>query len=326
MKKKVLLLMIIVSLIGGFVFAAGEQEKKQDAYPSKTITIINPYGAGGGTDILIRKIANLAEKDLGQSIVVVNKTGGSGAIGSAVAQSSKPDGYTFLANDKALLSSYHMGVGQTKWTDLETVCRIAIANYAIVTSSDSGFNTIAELVNEAKANPNTLTIGVSGIGGMSHLVSETFISESGAQIKVVGFDGGSDTKAALAGNQITCASLQLGEIMPLVESGHLKILGVVQDTRNSSKKLQNVPTLKEQGVDCTLDQYWTLWAPKGTSSEHVNIIAKAFEKAIGTDEFRVFMEENYYTGAWLNPSDSVKALEKEDAFLKNLIKSAGLSK
>lgn len=210
--------------------------------------------------------------------------------------------------------------------DLESVCSLVQANYAIVTGAESGYDTLEDLINAAKASPDSLSVGVSGIGGMSHLVTEQFIDKAGISIKVVGFDGGSEVKAAVTGNQVACATLQFAEIMPLVESGDLRILGVVQEERSKNSKLADVPTLQEQGIDCTLNQNWFLWAPKGTDADIVNIISEAFGKAVNSDEYKEFMEENYYAGAWTNPEETVKELTKQDDILKEIVEEAGLNK
>ena len=328
MKRKKLFAVLVAVImmlvtVTGCTSGEGVSADKAKVYPEKTITIVNPYGAGGGTDVFTRQLATILEKDLGQSVVVVNKPGGSGATGTAEVANADNDGYTLLVNDKALLSSYHMGVSQTKWDELEPISRSAIANYVIVTGADSPYNTMEELIEAAKAAPNTLSIGVSGIGGMSHLVSETLLSVAEAPIKVIGFDGGSDTKAAVVGGQIQCASLQIGEVMPLVESGDVRVLGVVQEERNS--QLPEVPTLKEQGIDCTLDQYWVFYAPKGTDQEIIKVVSSALERAMATDEFKDFAKKNYYSLGWLSTDDTIKALEEQDQFLKNIIDSVGLA-
>jgi len=313
------ILIAVLVLVLGITF-----NSKSEAYPNKNITIINPYGAGGGTDVIIRKLTSIMEKDIKQRILVVNKPGGSGATGSAEVAAAPADGYTLLVNDKALISSYYLGVAQVKWSDFESICRLDIASHVIVVPADSPYKTAKDLADAAKAAPSTLTVGVSGIGGMSHLVSEAFIAAAGAPIKVVGFDGGSDNKAAVTGSQVTCSGLQVAEVMPLVQSGDLRILGLAENERSSY--LPDVPTFREQGFDCVLDQFRVIWAPKGTPKEVVDFLANAFKKAMDSDEFAQFLKMQFNRNGWLSPADTVKELERQDALLKQLVEAAGLLK
>lgn len=307
-----------------FAFALAVCPAHGAAYPDKAVTIINPNAAGGGTDMVIRTLASLAEPFFKQPLRVLNKPGSGTALGTAEAARAKADGYTILVQDKALLSSFYLGVGQVKWTELESVCRLDVASLVIMVHASSPYKDAKDLAAAAKAAPNTLTIGVSGIGGMSHLVAEAFISSSGAPIKVVGFDDGASNKAAVMGKQVTASALQLAEAIPLVKSGDLRIIGVAEEKR--SPYLPDVPTFKEQGIECILNQYRGIWAPKGTSKEIVDLLASVFKQAMETDKFKQFMVDGFTVDGYLAPAAFVAELEKQDAFLKNLVKNAGLLK
>ena len=292
-------------------------------YPKKTIQLINPYSAGGGTDNVVRQLAAVLEKNLGVSVVVTNKTGGSGAVGTAEGAAANPDGYTIVVNDKAIIGSYYMGVSQVKYDELDVVCSLDSAQHILVVNASSPYQTVSDLVDAAKAAPDTMTIGVSGLGGMSHLSAEYFLAASEAPIKVVGFDGAADSKAALAGNQITCAMMQIAEAMPLVLSNDLRILGLAEEER--SDYIPDVPTFKEQGIDCVLNQNRFIWAPKGTPAEIVDFLSNAIKDAMESEEFLAYMNNNYGTPNWMNPADAKAELDKQDAILKELIENAGLA-
>ncbi len=321
MIKRIALIPVFFALVLAVCPAYGASKA---AYPQKAVTIINPNAAGGGTDLIIRTVAALAEPFFGQPLRVVNKPGGSLAIGTAEAARSKPDGYTILVNDKSLISSYYLGVGQVKWTEMESVCRLDIASHVILVHSASPYKNAKDLAAAAKAAPSTLTIGVSGIGGMSHLVSEAFIASSGAPIKVVGFDDGASNKAAVTGKQVTASALQLAEAMPLVKSGDLRIIGLAEEKR--SPYFPDIPTFKEQGINCVLNQYRGIWAPKGTPKDAVAKLASAFKQAMETDKFKQFLKDSFTVNGYLGSAEFVAELKKQDEFLKNLVKNAGLLK
>ena len=316
------LLISLVFILALAVYPA--QAASKSDYPQKAVTIINPNAAGGGTDLVIRTVTLLAEPFFGQPLRVVNKPGGSQAIGTMEAAQSKPDGYTLLVSDKSLASSYYLGVGQVTWTDFESVCRLDIASHVILVSASSPYKTAKDLADAAKAAPNTLTIGVSGIGGMSHLVSEAFIASSGAPIKVVGFNDGASNKAAVTGQQVTASALQLAEAYPLVKSGDLRIIGLAEEAR--SPYFPDIPTFKEQGINCVLNQFRGIWAPKGTPKEIVAKLAEAFKQAMETDKFKQFQQDSFTINGYLAPEDFVKEMQSQDAFLKGLVKAAGLLK
>jgi len=317
MLKRILLIQMVFALVWAAAPAHG-----QPAYPRKAVTIINPASAGGGTDLIIRTVAALAEPFFGQPLQVVNKPGGSQAFGMAESARSEPDGYTLLVSDKSFISSYYLGVGQVKWTEMESVCRLDIASHVILVPKFSPYKNAKAFVDAATAAPNTLTIGVSGIGGMSHLVSEAFIEASGARIRVVGFDDGPSNRAALKARHVTASALQLAEAMPLVKSGDMHIIGLAEEQR--SPYFPDIPTFKEQGFDCVLNQFRGVWAPKGTPQEVIDKLAFVFKQAMETDKFKQFLKDSYTVNGYMAPAEFIVELKKQDEFLKSLITNAGL--
>ena len=203
--------------------------------------------------MVARELARDLQPLTKQQIVVVNKTGGSGAIGTSEVAKAAPDGYTLLINDKALVSSYHLGVSQTKWTDLDAVVRLDAASQGLIVNADSPYKSIDDFIAAAKAEPGKLTIGVSGTGGMSHLLAENIKIAAGIDLKVVAFDGGAQSRTALAGGHVHSITAQLGEVRSLVDGGKLRILAFADVARNSV--YPNVPTFREKGIPFELNQW-----------------------------------------------------------------------
>jgi len=225
MKRKLILSLALI-LVFSVVCMASD-------YPSKPITLINPWSSGGGTDVVARSLAEELKPLLGVNVIVVNKTGGSGAIGIAAAAGTKADGYTLFINDKSFISSHYMGVTKIRWDDMQAVSRLDVASHAIVVHSDSPWETPQDFIVDAKARPGEITIGVSGIGGMSHLNAENFRLASGIDIKMVSFEGSAKSRAALAGKHIDAISAQLGEVKGFVDSGEFKFLAVGDTERQT---------------------------------------------------------------------------------------------
>jgi len=293
-------------------------------FPNKPITIINPWSAGGGTDVMARTLAEELKLILGVNVIVVNKTGGSGAIGIAAAAESLPDGYTLLINDKSFISSYYMGVTQIRWDDMQPICRLHSVSHAILVNTDSPWKTPLEFINDAKAKPGELTMGVSGIGGMSHLNAENFKLASGVDVKIVSFEGGATSLAALVGKHIDSGSYQIGEVVSFVDAGELRMLAVGGDNRHP--RYPDVPTFKESGVDFQLNQYWVIWAPKGTPMDIVKIISTAVEQAMKTESVQSLLDNTSAQNYFLGYEEITSELQKQDLILKQLVEKSGLLK
>lgn len=302
-------------------FAASQKEPK---FPTKTITIVNPYSAGGGADMVARQLAKELEPILGVNVIVVNKVGGSGAIGTNEVSKAKPDGYTLLINDKALVSSYYLGVSQISVNDLDPVCRLDAASQALTVNKDSPYSTLDEFLAAAKSEPGKLTVGVSGIGGMSHLLAENIKIASGINLKVVGFDGGAPSRTALMGGHVSSITAQLGEVKSLVDAGNLKLLAIADKKRNSV--FPDVPTFTEKGIDVELNQWRAIWAPKGTPKTATEILAAAFKKAMDSEGFKKLMKDTVTQNLFAGPDELKSELSKQDAYLKKLVTDSGLLK
>ena len=319
--KKIAAALFIGMLVVSLSFAGGS---KEPAFPSKTITIVNPYSAGGGADMVSRQLAKELEPILGVSVVVVNKTGGSGAVGTSEVSKAKADGYTLLINDKALVSSYYLGVSQISVNDLDPVCRLDAASQALIVNKDSPYATLEEFLAAAKQDPGKLTVGVSGIGGMSHLLAENIKIAAGINLKVVGFDGGAPSRTALMGGHVSAITAQLGEVKSLVDAGNLKLLGIADMKRNPV--FPNVPTFAEKGINFELNQWRAIWAPKGTPSNITEALAAGFKKAMDSEGFKKLMADTVTQNLFIGPVELKAELDKQDAYLKKLVTESGLLK
>lgn len=318
--KKVLIL-VLVLIVSVFVFSVVSMAED---YPSKSIKLINPWSAGGGTDVIARSLAEALKPILGVKVIVLNKTGGGGAIGIAESANSKPDGYTLFINDKSFVSSYYMGVTKIAWYDMQPVCALDIASHAIVVNIDSPWKTPQDFINEAKRRPGEITIGVSGIGGMSHLNAENFRLAAGIDIKIVSFKGAAPGKTALAGKHVDSISAQLGEVVDFVKAGKFRLLAVGSEKRHPV--FPDTPTFKESGVDFTLDQVRAIWAPKGTPMDRVEKIADAVKQAMDTERMKKLLASTLTQNYYMGPTELTGYLERQDKILKNLVKDSGLLK
>ncbi|MEA4848014.1 MAG: tripartite tricarboxylate transporter substrate binding protein [Clostridiaceae bacterium] len=300
------------------------EESKEIDYPTKNITLVNPWSAGGGTDVVARSLANELGKILGQTVIVVNKTGGSGAVGINEVKNAAPDGYTLLINDKSFVSSYFMGVTDIKYDELDTVCRLDAASQGIVVNSKSPWKTPQEFIEAAKANPGKMTIGVSGIGGMAHLLAENFKLTAGIDVKMVSYEGAGPSRAALAGGHVDAISAQLGEVNSFIESGDLRLLAIGDTERHPS--FPDVPTFMESGVDFDLNQWRAIWVPKGTPRPVIDKLSAAVKQAMETESMKKLLADTFTQNMYIGPDELKAELDRQDEVLGELVNDAGLLK
>ena len=250
-------------------------------YPSKPITLIVPWPAGGPTDIVLRGIAEVASKDLGQPIIVDNKAGGGGTVGPAtMAATAKPDGYTISQIPIPVLRLPLMqDVSWDPSKDFTYILNLTGYTFGVTTNAESPFKTWNDVVSFAKANPGKVTYGTPGSGTSLHIGMEQVASLAGIKLTQVPFKGTAESSAAALGGHIML-QVDASGWKPLVEAGKLRLLMVWTENRSSS--FPDVPTLKELGYPLVIDSPWGLAGPKGMDPKIVARLHDAFKKAIDT--------------------------------------------
>ena len=246
--KKLLCLVTLLVLSVGLVGCGGKAQPKSAAkadYPTKPITLIVSFSAGGGTDLGARLLAPYLEKELGVPVVVENKPGGGGWIGYSEMLKAKPDGYTLgYVNTPGLITGY-LNPSAKRQQNLDSFSYIA--NHVIdpgviaVRANDNRFNTIQELVDYAKKNEMTAT--TNGVGSGNHFASLEMNKELGTKIKPVHFAGTSEALTAVLGGHIDIFVVKVGEILEPVKDKQFKVLGVMSKER--VPQFPNIPTLRE---------------------------------------------------------------------------------
>lgn len=313
MKKSWLLYAFMISmLIVGGCSSKGDEEvsasdggKKID-FPTKAATLIVPYSAGGGTDAVGRAIASSAEKHLGESIGVVNKTGGGGAVGMTEGANSKADGYTMTMLTVELTMLPHLGLTPTTHEDFKPIAQFNFDPSSIVVPADAPYNTIEEFVEFAKENPGKVRIGNGGTGGAGHLSAVAMGEAVGAEFSHIPFEGGAPAVTAVLGGHVEAVAVQPPEVLQQVKGGKLKILGVMAKERLAV--LPDVTTFNEAGYDFGEVGVWRgVAVPKDTPDEVTAVLTEAFMKAAEEPEFVEFMENNGL-GLVINDAKNFKQL------------------
>jgi len=260
----------------------------QDKFPNKTITWICPYAAGGSADSRSRQVAKAMGTLLGQPIIVDNKSGAGGNIGTEAIARGKPDGYTLgmgnlapLAVNQALFKKLNFD----PLNDLTPICLIERGPLILMVRNDSPYKTVKDLVAAAKAAPGKFSYGSGGIGGSHHLSGALFENSAGLDMIHAPYKSGSAAATDLMGGQVHMMFEQMYVAMPSIQSGRMRALAITSKKR--SPLLPDLPTMGEQGYPQVEVLNWQgLIGPKGMSPELVKQLNTACNQALQTAEVK----------------------------------------
>ena len=261
------------------------------AYPERPINLIVPWAPGGSTDILARAIGEQLSKSMGQPVVVDNRAGASGNIGSALVAKAKPDGYTLLigsmsthAMNPALMANMPFR-GSDDFTPIALVANVI--NTMVVNPSVPAKN-LREFIAYAKANPGKLAYATAGSGSTNHLSAEMFMKAAGIEMLHVPYKGGSPAVLATVANETQVLFSAGTQTLPHVKAGKLKLLAVTEPKR--SKLLRDVPTVAEVLPGYEMSVWYAVFAPAGMPRELVQHLNAEINKALAVPEMRARME------------------------------------
>lgn len=309
---KILALAIAATMLFGICATASAAD-----YPTKGISVICPWGAGGGTDACLRAVCQAAEKTLGQTLTVENKTGGGGIVGHSSIMTAKPDGYTIGMITFELSTYTELGT-ELSYADFEPICRINTDAAALTVNAEwakaNGITDVATFVDYCKANPGTVNIGGSAPASVWHIGAGLLAEAAGIDIKLVTYQEGAATAVTnAAGGHIQGVSVSVAEARSQIEAGNLICLGVM-DTDPAKISVQNVetviPTFKEQGYDIEYGTWRGIGVPKGTPDDVKATLAAAFEAAVQDADFVAFMDNAGQKISYLNAEDFTAFLER----------------
>ena len=261
--------------------ACGVANVQAQSYPTKSLRIVVPFGAGGVADLTARTVAQQMSESLGQSVVIDNRPGAGGIVAADLVAKSDADGHTLLlmSNANAVSAGLFKTLPFDPVKDFTPVSLMGTFDLAIVTSAESRFQTLPELLTWAKANPGKLNIGSINIGSTQHLTAELFKSVAGLDAQVVPFNGTPAVMTALRGAQIDVAVEVLSPVLPQIKGGALRALAVTGPKRNAA--LPQVPTAKEGGVPNLVSTSWNgLGVPAKTPQAVVDRLNREVNAAL----------------------------------------------
>ncbi|HUQ25584.1 MAG TPA: tripartite tricarboxylate transporter substrate binding protein [Burkholderiales bacterium] len=273
------------------------------SFPTKPVTLIVPWPAGGTTDIYFRKLGEVTTRHLGQNIVIENRPGGSGNNGpTTMAKTAQPDGYTISQLTISAFRAPHMQkVDWNPVTDFTYIIGLAGYTFGVVVKADSPFKTFRDAVDYAKANPGRLSYATPGTGTSLHLAMEEVAAKAGVQFLHVPFKGYSDGAIALMGGHVMMQVDSTGWAKQ-VDAGAQRLLATLGDKRTR----WNAPTVRELGIDTVSNSPFGLVGPKGMSPQVVKVLHDAFKRSLDDPDYLKLLAQLDQPGWYQSSEDYAK--------------------
>jgi tripartite-type tricarboxylate transporter receptor subunit TctC len=295
-------------------------------YPNRAITLVIPFAPGGSTTIVGRVIADKMSETLGEKIVVDNRPGAGGTVGTKAVAKSEPDGYTIVLGYTGTLAigpSLYKNVGYDPRKDFAPIGLIGNAPNSLVVHPSFPAKTIAELIAYAKANPGKVNFGSAGAGTVSHITGEYFAASAGIKLVHIPYKGTGPALTDLLGGHIPMAFAPIPASHPNVSAGLLRALAVTSTTRSSL--LPDVPTISESvlpGFDASL--YYGLAAPAGTPRPIIDKLNKTLRDALASDEVKKQLRQDGTEITPGTPEDYAAFIDKDEKKWSQLVKASGV--
>lgn len=283
------------------------------SYPDRPITLVVPFAAGGGTDILARKVADGISKSLGQPVVVENKPGAGSLIGVQYAAQQEPDGYTLLMMSSSFVTNVVLSDEKPydPSADFVPVTMVSISPTALVVHPSVEAENLQEFIDLARSEPGLINYGTFGDRSQPHLSSVLFGAEAGLEMNAIPYNGGGPAVTAVVSGEVDMLMPTIMLVQPHVESGALRALAIASSER--SPLAPDVPTFAEAGFPFEMGTWFGIAAPTGTDPEIVNKVAEATIEFLTTDEMRSEIEGEGSVLLALDP-------EETQGFVQNEIK------
>lgn len=284
--KKNFLFKLIATVSMGLFMNLAQAQNSDPNWPSRTVKYVVPFGTGGVSDGVARLLAQQLSSKLKQSVVVENKPGVSGIVGTQLVAKSSPDGYTIMGGTittHAVNPFFAKNLGYDPVTDFVPLAMVGTVSNVLVVPANSKFNNVQDLIQELKRNPDGLTYGSSGAGTSQHLSGQLFQGLTNTKMRQIIYKGGSQAMIDLAGGQLDMVFETYAAARPMIESKKVKVLGVTSGKRLS--ELPGVPTISEAGVPGFEMQSWQgVFGPAGVPALIAEKLSRDLSEIINNPE------------------------------------------
>jgi tripartite-type tricarboxylate transporter receptor subunit TctC len=314
--------------LAGLTLVTAALPAAAQGYPARPITLIVPWGAGGGTDATARIVGSLLEKEIGQPVTVVNRTGGSGVVGHAAIASAPADGYTIGMATVEIGMMHWQGLTELTGASYTPLGMVNIDPAGIQVRADAPYKTVNDLLAAIKANPGKFKASGTGQGGIWHLAIAGLLRDQKidpAAVPWVPSNGAAPGLQDMIAGGVEIAPVSLPEARSLIDAGKVKSLAIMND--KPAALYPNVPTLKSAtGSNWTMAAWRGLVAPKGIPAEARDKLSAAIRKIAASKDYNDFMTSRGFGVLYAGPDDFAKFMLKSDAELGATMKAVGIAK
>jgi tripartite-type tricarboxylate transporter receptor subunit TctC len=319
MSRRTILQFIILAIAGCWATFGAAAD-----YPTKTVTIVCPWSPGGGTDRVSRFWARALQQEFGTPFVVVNRTGGAGAVGHFAGAHAKPDGHTIAMITFELSTMHRMQISRLTYSDYECLLQMNADPAAIVVQADAPWQSLAEWLDDIRNNPGGLKMSGTATGGAWDLARAGLLRAADVPIESVVWvphPGANPSLMALMGGHLDAVCCSVPEVAPQLESRQVRILAVMADERLAG--FPELPTAREQGVDWVAVGWRGLALPKGTPPEIVHTLEERCREIAHSDKFKEFMQQNGFGIKVRTTDEFTTFLRQQDEQWKAVVEAAG---
>ena len=296
-------------------------------FPSRVVKLVVPQTPGGATDVFARKIGQLLSERWGQPVVIENRAGAGGVVGTDVVAKSAPDGYTLLvtyAGSQAINASLYPKLPFDTVKDFQTVATLAVTPFILIVNPKLPAKDLAEFVALARARPDALTYASSGNGSVNHLLGEMLKAESGIKMLHVPYRGVAPAITDVIGGQVDSAFSSVPSVLQMVRSGNVRALAISSARRISAAP--EIPTIAESGFPgFDVNPWWGILAPAGTDMAIVRKISGDVDSILRTKEMIDFLAAQGAEPFINSPEEFLKILEADVVKWAKVVKSAGVT-
>jgi tripartite-type tricarboxylate transporter receptor subunit TctC len=293
-------------------------------YPQKgpiEITVLFP--AGSSADITARVLAEGMARQLAANVIVVNRPGAGGAIGYRYVAAQKPDGYALVWNSNSISTTFHSGQLSFDYRAFDAVARVLVESPVLAVRGDSKWRTLTDLLSDAKARREKITVGNSGIGSHTHISSAALFKAAGIDVIEVPY-AAAQTVPSLMGGHVDALVQLPAALSAYVKSGQVRLLAVLIPRRDPA--LPDVPTAQEQGVDVSVEAWRGIAVPRGTPRPVIAALEAAIRKTVESQEFVAANEKFGVRAAFAPAAEFGDQIAREDTELARLMFAIGLKK
>jgi len=296
------------------------------AYPNRTVVLIVPWAAGGGTDRVARKLADLLQRELGQPVVVQNQTGGSGASGHEAGSKARPDGYTLTMGTFELSTMRVMGISKLTYRDFQPLAMVNGDAAAIIVRSDAPWQSLREFLDDVRKRPDQIKMSGTAAGGAWDLARVGLLladKQPARNIRWVPSQGSAPSLVDLLGGHIDAVCCSLPEAASQLDAKQLRVLGVMSSERVPA--YPNVKTAKEESLDWEAVGWRGLLLPKGTPEDVRLLLTQKLNKILAGEEFRDYMAKNGFAIKVREGNEFERFLAAQEDRWRTVINAAGFS-